>query len=407
MSKLKLDKNKKYFLACSYGPDSMALFDMLLKQGYNFEVAHVNYHLRKESDSETEGLTNYCYKNGIKIYVLDYEDSIAGNVESECRHIRYRYFKELLDKYGYDEMLVAHNEDDLLETFFIQIDRKIDPIFYGIRELTTINGVKIRRPLLDYKKAELLEYCDKNNVPYAIDQSNFDFKYKRNEIRHNKVSQMNDEERRLYRDIINAKNDELKTKFVSFEKADLGDIKYILALDDLSQIYAINYYYQTRFPGHYLSRANVGEILKVLNSNKPNVTKIISGDRYLQKTYDRFDFVTLEKELSDYSYFIKELGIYDNDHFYFKCDSFENRRRGFCKSDFPLTIRNLKPEDEIKIKDYLVKARRLFIDWKMPVRLRKVWPCIVNNKGIIVYVPRYQKDFKIDKDCDFFVKVNK
>ena len=49
---LNLDKDKKYLLACSYGPDSMALFYLLLEIGFKFDVAHVNYHLRKESDVE-------------------------------------------------------------------------------------------------------------------------------------------------------------------------------------------------------------------------------------------------------------------------------------------------------------------------------------------------------------------
>ena len=30
----------------------MALFSLLLEYGFNFDVAHVNYHLRKESDDE-------------------------------------------------------------------------------------------------------------------------------------------------------------------------------------------------------------------------------------------------------------------------------------------------------------------------------------------------------------------
>ena len=46
---LNLEKNKHYLLACSFGPDSMALFDMLIKEGYRFTVAHVNYHLRAEA----------------------------------------------------------------------------------------------------------------------------------------------------------------------------------------------------------------------------------------------------------------------------------------------------------------------------------------------------------------------
>ena len=47
---LNLDKNKKYLLACSFGPDSMALCEMLRQEKCNFSIAHVNYHLREESD---------------------------------------------------------------------------------------------------------------------------------------------------------------------------------------------------------------------------------------------------------------------------------------------------------------------------------------------------------------------
>ena len=53
---LSLDKNQKYLLACSHGPDSMALFYMLKEEGYNFAVAHVNYHLREESNLEQQQL---------------------------------------------------------------------------------------------------------------------------------------------------------------------------------------------------------------------------------------------------------------------------------------------------------------------------------------------------------------
>ena len=69
-----------------------------------------------------------------------------------------------------------------------------------------------------------------------------------------------------------------------------------------------------------------------------------------------------------------------------------------------MTVRNAKPEDEYLISDYTKQLRRLFIDWKMPVTLRKRWPVIVNKEGKIVYVPRYQKDFVIEKDCNFYVK---
>ena len=80
---LNLDHKKRYILACSYGPDSMALFSLLLKEGYDFDVAHVNYHLREESNAETEGLQQYCEKNKRKLFVLDVKENISRNIEAK------------------------------------------------------------------------------------------------------------------------------------------------------------------------------------------------------------------------------------------------------------------------------------------------------------------------------------
>ena len=77
---LNLDKNKKYLLACSYGPDSMALFGMLLSENINFEVAHVNYHLRKESDDEENGLRSFCELHNKTIYVKNVTHKITHNI---------------------------------------------------------------------------------------------------------------------------------------------------------------------------------------------------------------------------------------------------------------------------------------------------------------------------------------
>ena len=87
---INLDKNKKYLLACSYGPDSMALFDMLLKEEIDFSAALVNYHLRPESNNEMEGFIHYCQSHNVSYHVKDLVHGIGDmNVESECRRIRY------------------------------------------------------------------------------------------------------------------------------------------------------------------------------------------------------------------------------------------------------------------------------------------------------------------------------
>ena len=57
------------------------------------------------------------------------------------------------------------------------------------------------------------------------------------------------------------------------------------------------------------------------------------------------------------------------------------------------------------INGYEVKAKRAFIDWKMPLFVRKQWPVILNKENKIIYVPRYQKGYKRDKKSNFYVKL--
>ena len=207
---LNLDKNKRYLLACSFGPDSMALFDMLMKESISFDVAHVNYHLREESNEEQAQLEAYCQKNSIQLFVHNVGKTIDRNVEAVCRSIRYSFFAELFENGKYEAVLVAHNEDDHIETYLMQKTRKNLVKYFGIAEKTVIKGVTIVRPLLSYTKNSLQEYCDKNNIPYSIDKSNASRVYLRNRIRMDIVSKMNREDRDSILKLIDRENLDLK-----------------------------------------------------------------------------------------------------------------------------------------------------------------------------------------------------
>ena len=156
---LDLDKTKKYLLACSFGPDSMALFDMLLKEGYYFSVAHVNYHKRDISNFEEESMRKICLDNNIKCFVLDTSKlpSHKGNFQNWARVVRYKFFAEVLKKENLDAVLVAHHLDDLIETYEMQKSRNLVVDYLGLKESTIINDVPIIRPLLEYTKKELNE----------------------------------------------------------------------------------------------------------------------------------------------------------------------------------------------------------------------------------------------------------
>ena len=115
---INLDKDKNYLLACSFGPDSMALFDMLIKEKIHFSAALVNYHIRPESSDEMTNFIHYCEKHKISYHVKDLVNGIGDhNLESECRKIRYKFFAQLVEQFHYDAVLIAHNQDDVLETY--------------------------------------------------------------------------------------------------------------------------------------------------------------------------------------------------------------------------------------------------------------------------------------------------
>ena len=399
---LNLEKNKKYLLACSFGPDSMALFDMLLKEGYRFAVAHVNYHLRAEADDEEIDLRNYCLTHGVGIYVKSVRENLGdNNLEAKCRDIRYNFFIDVVKQNGFDALLVAHQEDDLIETYLMQKKRKNLVNYFGIKEISYFTDVEIIRPLLKYRKKELLIYCRMFGVPYAIDKTNLEDHFLRNQLRHQVVELMTPEERKEILKEIDTENEKLAAVFDKISKIQSNKIEDYNRLNDTEFLYAIVSLGRKIKNDFTISKEQGAELRKVLLSDKPNVSLAVDELCFV-KEYDSFS-IKEDSPACDYEYELKEPGKLDTP--YFSLDFTQNQsRRNVSPDDYPLTIRNARPNDAFRIKDYEKELRRLFIDWKMPVSLRNRWPVIINKDGVIVYVPRYQKDFLAAKDENFIVK---
>ena len=397
---MNLDKNKTYLLACSYGPDSMALFSMLLNEGYKFEAAFVNYHLREESNDEQRGFIAFCDQKNIKYHILDVKENPIGNVESWCRKIRYEFFKKIIKQNGLDALVVGHHQDDHLETYVLQKQRNSIVNCFGLNEKTTIFDIDVYRPLLNYSKKELLEWCEKNSIPFSIDKTNLENHYSRNKIRHNIVGKMSKEEREKLLKEIDMKNNELKLDYECLSSIDLENIDNLLRLNEQQFLIAINLLAK-KVGSYSVSHKYCLQIKDVLTSNKSNVVVPFRNNVSFIKTYDRCFFE--KNHIEEYSFVLKEPGLLNTDYFYL---DFTNGAsdRNVSLEDYPLTIRNIHLDDEITIRDYVVKANRLLIDWKVPLPLRKRWPIIINKEGKVIYIPRYQKNFTLSKDINFYVK---
>ncbi len=399
---LNLEKEKNYLLACSFGPDSMALFDMLLKEGFHFSAALVNYHLRPESNAEMDNYIHYCDEHQISYHVKDIVNGVIDvNIEAECRRIRYDFFAQLVNTFKYDAVLVAHNQDDHIETYIMQKRRQNLTSFYGIQEITTINGVTIIRPLLSFSKKELLDYCHDNNVPFSIDSTNADERFLRNRIRHQIVEKMTLEERENILKEIDDKNKDLKEIIDGLRGLDLTNVRSLKKMDAIQLAYALNLLAKAFNHSIYISFKQAKEIQKILYKKTGNIDIPIRRGLVFRKSYNHLEVIDPKK--ITYSYSIKEPSILDTEYFYLDFTG-DTNNRNVSLDDYPLTIRTYQKGDKYIIKDYSVPVRRLFIDWKMPLSLRQKWPIILNKDNKIIYIPRYQKDFVPTKETNFYVK---
>ncbi|WP_151950249.1 tRNA lysidine(34) synthetase TilS [Aliarcobacter butzleri] len=179
-------KESKNLLAFSAGVDSSALFFLLLKQNIPFDIAIVNYNVRVQSKDEVNYAKNLALKYNKQIYIKDIKLESTSNFEKTARDIRYKFFEEIIDENSYEVLITAHQLNDKLEWFLMQLTKGAGLVeLIGFNEFEQKENYKICKPLLEITKEELESFLKQENIKYFIDNSNFDEKYKRNYFRHN------------------------------------------------------------------------------------------------------------------------------------------------------------------------------------------------------------------------------
>lgn len=405
-----LEKNKLYLLACSYGPDSMALFHMLLKGGFRFIVVHVNYQMRGEhSDQEAKDLATYCKKKDIKLYQKSVMgQQITADFENWARNIRYNFFKEIASTYDEEVViLTGHHSDDVIETYIMQTNRQKYINYYGIRQHSEYQGVKIYRPLLNMNKDQILEYCNIYDVPYSIDHSNLEKEYTRNIIRIEHVNKLSNEEKaKILQDIENnnkkleESKQTLRKKFRQFRYIDTNLINELS--NDEIHLLAYEFFAANDLESYYTS-GWAETIIDFVNSDKPNIIEEVGEKYVLIKEYEIIRLLrTNSLNQPSYAYVLEKPGRLETPQFALDL-SLPPKRGEISDTSYPLVIRSPEEGDTYEIDGNIKQLNRIFIDWKMPLRLRKVWPVFVDKDGIIIFVPRYQG--RHDKSEDTNIRI--
>ena len=269
-------KNQKNLLAFSAGIDSSALFFLLLEQNIPFDIAIVDYNQREQSKEEVSYAKELAIKYSKNIYLKDITLDANSNFEKNARDIRYAFFEEIINEYSYENLITAHQLNDKLEWFMMQITKGA-----GLVELIGFNvfehkeNYKIYKPLLQITKEELQNYLKQNDLKYFIDNSNFDEKYKRNFFRHNFSDKLLEE----FKEGIKKSFDYLQKDLNSLNIQDSPKKKikeleiFVNQKDDNLNIRTIDLSLKRR--GILLTNAQRNEILKqkeITISNKINIS---------------------------------------------------------------------------------------------------------------------------------------
>ena len=175
-------------IAVSGGPDSLAL--LLLAAAArpgSVEAATVDHGLRPESAEEAAMVASLCKQMALphRILVADWSAAPAANVQAEARAMRYRLLNEWAIERGLASVATAHHADDQAETLLMRLARGA-----GVGGLGGTHArralseqVMLIRPLLGWRKEELMKLVAGAGLTPVDDPSNRDPKHDRSRIR--------------------------------------------------------------------------------------------------------------------------------------------------------------------------------------------------------------------------------
>ncbi len=177
-------KEKKNLLAFSGGVDSSALFFILLENKIPFDIAIVDYNVRAQSKDEISYAKQLAEKYNKRIFIKEVKLENCSNFEKKARDIRYSFFENLIKEYGYQNLITAHQLNDKLEWFLMQLTKGAGLVeLLCFEESSKKEGYTLFRPLINISRSKIEEYLEEKNIKYFIDHSNHDIKYKRNYFR--------------------------------------------------------------------------------------------------------------------------------------------------------------------------------------------------------------------------------
>jgi tRNA(Ile)-lysidine synthase len=184
-----LARQDRVVVAVSGGPDSVALIHILneLRRGWGWDLAmaHLHHGLRgAEADEDLAFVEDMARNLGLPFLSRRLPAGslrgTRGSLQENARRARYRFLEEVRAQWNGNRIALGHHGDDQAETVLAALIRGAGP--HGLRGMPYRRGSLVR-PLLDVKRAEILQYLDAQSLLFRRDPSNEDTAFLRPRVR--------------------------------------------------------------------------------------------------------------------------------------------------------------------------------------------------------------------------------
>lgn len=186
-SQLDLRAQEMVVVACSGGPDSIALAELTVaaaqRRDARVVLAHVNHGLRPSSDQDEFVVVSVAMRLGCAVRVE--RVSAERSDEAHLRELRYAALVEVARGCGATSIVTAHTAEDQTETVLLALFRGtgLEGIAGMQPRRAIVPGIDLVRPLLRVTHEQLRAEILREALPYALDPTNDDAKYRRNALR--------------------------------------------------------------------------------------------------------------------------------------------------------------------------------------------------------------------------------
>jgi tRNA(Ile)-lysidine synthase len=163
-------------VACSGGPDSLALLALAAEAGLAPVAVHVDHGARAGSAAEADVVAGFAERLGTGFAAEVVAVPPGPNFEARAREARYEALERARERLGATAVLVGHSRDDQAETVLLNVLRGGG--VPGLAGMPARRGT-IVRPLLEVPRADLAAVCARLGLCPLEDPMNADPAHRR------------------------------------------------------------------------------------------------------------------------------------------------------------------------------------------------------------------------------------